>query len=576
MLRAPDETHITKKHFGRIQLSRRTPVNSVKTVAVVIVFLGVVYGVYQVINSNGSYVEDDSPIMDGSGNRIVGGLGVEVDAESLSPEELEAALFNSDPGLGSETEGDFSLDFDMDEFGSGSNDSSKQIPSTTEKTAQLPSRPSTNFQPADRPGKSDFDADTFNSFGDPPSEPKKSAPIPQSTPPKLNAPQTSSEPSKPQSSANSFSPAGQGSQQADFNTTGNTPNSQFTPPSNSPFGKASDLIAASAVEAESTASLNAEFQSQGAFPSTATPAQKQATLPKTQDADSAQSEMQTSAFASNDFGQGASSQSEFTPATQIDPQSNGVSLDANTLSEKRISPPTNGQHDLAAGWDRAKLLIEQNRFPEALALLSQYQGDPRLSPAESKNLLSWIDPLAGKVIYSTEHLVTNAYLVRPGDTLSKIANQHRISESLLYNINRVNIPNRNLLVPGSTLKVVPGPFNAELDLKENRLTLFLGDMYAGHFWVSLGQAAPRPGEYSIQHKSDQGFDFLSKTGTTIPANAPSNPYGRYWLGLDNGCSIHSTASSGSVEDTRGSVSLSPIDAEDVFGILTVGSRLTVR
>ncbi len=99
-------------------------------------------------------------------------------------------------------------------------------------------------------------------------------------------------------------------------------------------------------------------------------------------------------------------------------------------------------------------------------------------------------------------------------------------------------------------------------------------MYAGHFFLTVGDAGATPGDYEVLEKSDQGRVY-SLRGQTIEANQANNPYGKHWIGLGGGVSIHGSAPNGELSDARGSLSLSPIRIEDVYGILSVGSKVTI-
>ena len=48
--------------------------------------------------------------------------------------------------------------------------------------------------------------------------------------------------------------------------------------------------------------------------------------------------------------------------------------------------------------------VNNKQYREVLVMLSQTYGEPNLTTAERDKLLDWLDPLAAKVIYSTEHL----------------------------------------------------------------------------------------------------------------------------------------------------------------------------
>jgi lipoprotein-anchoring transpeptidase ErfK/SrfK len=133
-----------------------------------------------------------------------------------------------------------------------------------------------------------------------------------------------------------------------------------------------------------------------------------------------------------------------------------------------------------------------------------------------------------------------------------------------------------VLVPGTQLKVVPGPFRADVNLATSELTLFLGEMYAGRFPFALGTEPPQPGSYKVQDKQ-ANRTYYAADGRTIPANDPANPYGGAWIDLGHEASIHGSAiASAAPAAALGCISLSPQDARDVFGILSVGSDVVIR
>lgn len=229
---------------------------------------------------------------------------------------------------------------------------------------------------------------------------------------------------------------------------------------------------------------------------------------------------------------------------------------------------------LSRGWKAAQESLKTGDFRQALATLSSVYEDPRLSHQERQRLLDSLDPLAARVIYSNEHLLEPAHEVRRGDTLMTVAEKYNVPWQLLRNINGIADP--EFLVPGSKLKVVRGPFRADVDAATQEMTIYLQKLYAGRFPLSVGNdPAPRQGDFEVQRK-DVGRQFYATNGVVLPAGDPRNPYGRCWIDLGGNVSIHGTALEAGGPTTAGCISLSPRDAEDVFAILSIGSRVTIR
>jgi lipoprotein-anchoring transpeptidase ErfK/SrfK len=237
------------------------------------------------------------------------------------------------------------------------------------------------------------------------------------------------------------------------------------------------------------------------------------------------------------------------------------------------SKPANGE----INWSGINELAGSGDFRQALEQLSAWYDAPL--PADQRmQMLQWLDQLAGKVIYSTEHhLQSRPYVVAQGDTLESLAAAWNVPPQLIYNINSSKIGDPSMLIPGTELKIVPGPFNARISLDHHELTLFLGDLYAGRFPVEMGMDSEfEHGSFMIQSKTDIGQAYQDKSGQVIAAGAPENPYGKYWLGLANSnLCIHESPNAGDASETRGCIRLSSRDAADVYGILSEGSQVSI-
>ncbi|MCC9656677.1 L,D-transpeptidase family protein [Rhodopirellula halodulae] len=214
-----------------------------------------------------------------------------------------------------------------------------------------------------------------------------------------------------------------------------------------------------------------------------------------------------------------------------------------------------------------------DRRREALATLSLFYETPNLTSEQRQELLIRLDPLAREVIYSDEHLIAEPHRVGPNETLMDIAKQYEVPWQLLANINEVEDP--ITVLPGTDLKVVRGPFRADVDLKNQELTMFLGDLYAGRFSIAVGSdPSPRPGSYTIQEKQS-AKTYYDMSGTPIPPGNPRNPYGSMWIDLGSGLSIHGSPEAESPTN-QGCISVAGNYSRDVFGILSEGSSVTIR
>nr|WP_182867003.1 L,D-transpeptidase family protein [Rhodopirellula sp. JC639] len=221
----------------------------------------------------------------------------------------------------------------------------------------------------------------------------------------------------------------------------------------------------------------------------------------------------------------------------------------------------------------ADAMFAKGQLKEALATLSVFYGMPDLSEDQRRQLLSRLDPLAREVIYSRRHLLEPPRRVTASEDLVQIAKEYDVPPQLLANINGVEDP--VMVLPGTELKMVRGPFRAEVDLTGQQLTLFLGDLYAGRFEIGVGNdPTPTPGTYTVQEKQTSHV-YYDRSGVPIPAGSPDNPYGKMWLDLGGQISIH--GSPNTVQPTQnGCISVAGDYADDVYGILSQGSSVTIR
>jgi LysM repeat protein len=229
----------------------------------------------------------------------------------------------------------------------------------------------------------------------------------------------------------------------------------------------------------------------------------------------------------------------------------------------------------------AEKRLGKGELAEVQLALSRLYGNPDLTAEESRQLTELLDQLAGTVIYSRQHLLERPYTVKPGDSLSAIAQSYNVPWQLLAKINGVRDPDR--LAPGTQLKVLRGPFEVVVSLERFELTLMLGGRYAGRFPIGIGRDNPQlEGSYTVRKK-------LTQPPYQSPARAfaggdPDNPMGKLSIELADRVAIHGTNDIRNLRraDGPGTICLGPRDIQDLGDILSAGSeaavasRVTVR
>lgn len=214
-----------------------------------------------------------------------------------------------------------------------------------------------------------------------------------------------------------------------------------------------------------------------------------------------------------------------------------------------------------------------DKLRDALGTLSIFYNAPNITGEQRSQLLARLDPLAREVIYSKRHLLEQPHRVGQDETLTEIASIYQVPWQLLANINHISDP--VTILPGTELKVVRGPFRAEVNLEMKEITLFLGDLYAGRFPVEVGSdPTPVLGTYTIQEKQTKRT-YYDREGSPVPPGSPANPYGDVWMDLGGMLSIHGSPNP-TAPTNQGCISLASNAAKDVFGILSQGSSVTIR
>lgn len=243
------------------------------------------------------------------------------------------------------------------------------------------------------------------------------------------------------------------------------------------------------------------------------------------------------------------------------------SLGSSGNTEPVLSP-------FAQARSRALEMAGAGELTRALELLSQYYESPELSYAEHTDLVDILDALAREVIYSDRPLLRPKHTVSVQDTLAGLAEKHRVNSEFIAAIN--NMGQSQALLANTQIKLIDGPFRAQVSLSRGELTLFLRKLYAGRFPISVSQKNMPPlGTYEIvDRRKDRTY---YSANAVIPAEAPTNPFGGYWLSLGGNLSIHGSPQQVTGElEGAGCISLAPLDAADVYRILAKGSSVEIR
>jgi len=166
------------------------------------------------------------------------------------------------------------------------------------------------------------------------------------------------------------------------------------------------------------------------------------------------------------------------------------------------------------------------------------------------------------------------YQIRPGDTLAKIAREHKTTVELIMKSNNIN---DSLIVPGRKIKIWASPFSILVDKSQNILLLKSDEEVIKTYIVSTGKNNCTPlGVFKIKNKLYNPTWF--KAGAVVPAGSAENVLGTRWMGFDlTGYGIHGTTEPKELgkQVTQGCVRLSNSDVEELYSIVPLGTEVTV-
>lgn len=214
-------------------------------------------------------------------------------------------------------------------------------------------------------------------------------------------------------------------------------------------------------------------------------------------------------------------------------------------------------------------VLQLNPGPQAAATAQE-----RLGEVNVRLLLSPARPLgsseAGGPARAGEGQ-GDLYAVKPSDTLSRIAREHRMTVELLKAANGLQ---RDLIRVGQKLRIPQVRFSAIVDKSQNTMTLKDGEEVFKVYRCSTGAGGITPtGEFRIVSRlKDPAWKGI------VPPGDPENPLGSRWLGFDlPEYGLHGTNEPDTIGQpvTKGCVRFTNPDVEELFILLPEGTPVTV-
>jgi LysM repeat protein len=237
---------------------------------------------------------------------------------------------------------------------------------------------------------------------------------------------------------------------------------------------------------------------------------------------------------------------------------------SSTFAQTQTPATAPAAASFAASLPAIQLALERRELARALELLTPWHNDPTLAPTDAKKVEALLGQLAGTVVYSTEHQLEPAHVVKSGETLETIAKEYNVPWRLLAKINGIAAADQ--VRPGQELKVVRGPFSAVIDLNRKELTLSVNGHYAGKFAAETSSSVPvSEGEWVVRGNSESPrCVFLARRDAAAS------------LTLSETIVLGPVKTFEQLGVSAAMVDLSKEDTNEVADILSVGSRVVIR
>jgi hypothetical protein len=300
---------------------------------------------------------------------------------------------------------------------------------------------------------------------------------------------------------------------------------------------------------------------------------------------------QPDAFADAPPSEPASTDEDATPPPQRAPRPTAGAIVA---SDRILGPATAPSPDLLT---LAKRRIDAGEFLEAREQLNDALQSGRLDESAVPAVKAMLQQINQTVIFSRQHFPDDpyggTYVVKPGESLAKIAAACDVTWELLARINGIEPKH---LRAGATIKIVQGPFFAVVDKRAFTIDLYLGSlpgekscMYVTTYPVGLGRDDSTPtGTWTVEpHRKLKHPTYYSPRGEgVIAADDPKNPLDGYWIGLTGtegqavgklSYGIHGTIDAQSIgkQNSMGCIRLRSEDVAVLFDLMVEGKSLVV-
>ncbi len=266
---------------------------------------------------------------------------------------------------------------------------------------------------------------------------------------------------------------------------------------------------------------------------------------------------------------------------EADKDSGGdVTQKTDTGNEKKKKEPKKSTHS------KNKLLyklvsqyLEKGKKFEARNLLSDLYFNES-NRKKKKEIKKRLDELNEELVFSKVPSPDAVfYVVKPGDSLAKIAKKFDTSYAFIMRIN--NKP-RTLIKIGERLKILNGNLSLLVDKSDYTLTILLNGHFIKQYSVGIGKSNKTPvGVFIVDNKLINPT-WYSPDGV-YEYGHPKNVLGTRWIGFEDknglyGYGIHGTADPDSIgkDMSNGCIRMRNGDVEELFDFVKQKTRVLMQ
>ncbi len=227
--------------------------------------------------------------------------------------------------------------------------------------------------------------------------------------------------------------------------------------------------------------------------------------------------------------------------------------------------------DQLKGEERSKALVKSYQY---IAAILERSLPVQIRQEILKSFHSLTDELFFSNIYND---FNESYLVKNGDTISKIANKKGVTEELICRWNNISWKKRSLIHVGDNFKIVVGKPRLLVDKSDFCLSFYFGENLARQYIIAHGKGNNTPeGKTTVMNKEvdpDQGFN----------KGAMQQEMDERWIGLNTiegrtGIGIHGTKYENSIpgETSHGCVRMYNKDVVELYDWVPERTEVLIR